>query len=156
VALASFIGDAKAATFAGTGKRTKRRDFRFYDFRRGEWDYHDGYTGNLLDTGMEVVRFHRRPVWAMVYRGGVLPDHTGDSAAIFEFLKEALRQATPDMPVRGPARYERGVLEYVSKTDGDLYEFAGREVITANGVAVYWHSYQGGLVGDKRYRAIVS
>jgi hypothetical protein len=47
-------------------------------------------------------------------------------------------------------------LEYVSKTDGDLYEFAGREVITANGVAVYWHSYQGGLVGDKRYRAIVS
>ena len=147
----SFMRDAKGATFAGSGRRTKTNMFRFYRFARNEWAYEDRYTGNLFDTGMEVIRYRKYPIWAMVYRGGVIEEHQTLSGILFSFLKEALKRAPMEMPVRGPAEYRAGDFIYKNVVRGSLLDFEGCEEICLNDIRLYYHRYQGGVVRDRRY-----
>lgn len=149
--LCAFLRRAKLATFAGEGPRSKRRFIRMYRYEEDDWTYEDRYTGNLLDTGMEIVRLSGYPIWAMVYRGGMLAEKRDTSQEGFGFLKEALRLAPIEMPVRGPDLYSRDEWQYINSVQGEVVEFTGLERILLSKQEVYRRLYQGGLVYDKKY-----
>lgn len=91
-----------------------------------------------------------------------------------KFLKRALMNLPPEFPVRGPREFRTTELEvegtrvcgewsYANEwkasslfdTDDAFASYVGRERILLNGVEVYWHAYQGGLVRDKFFPIIV-
>ena len=66
--------------------------------------------------------------YAMNYFGRALGQQfSGD------FLKEALRHASPDMPYRGPEYYQSGEYTYKGSVAGDISWFQGYEEI-------YWNT----------------
>jgi hypothetical protein len=115
-----FLQEAKRATFTGNGPRSEIEGIRLYQFSRGAWDYEDRYVGNLLDTGLEVVRFDKFPIWAMSYRGGMLPEAHQRASETFFFLKEALNLVPLETPIRGPKTYSRGDWLYENFLMGEL------------------------------------
>jgi len=149
--LCRFLVDAKFATFAGNGPRVKSGYIRIYRYSEDDWDYEDRYTGNLLDTGMEIVRLRSYPIWTMCYRGGMLIGARHLSRQTFDFLKEALRRPPLETPIRGPPRYSRNKWVYENSIDGGLTEFTGFERILLGSEAVYQRRYLGGLVHDRGY-----
>lgn len=146
-----FLQEAKRATFTGNGPRSEIEGIRLYQFSRGAWDYEDRYVGNLLDTGLEVVRFDKFPIWAMTYRGGMLPEAHQRASETFSFLKEALNLVPLEIPIRGPKTYSRGDWRYENFLMGELIDFHGQEHILMKGTKIYTRVYQGGCIYDKRY-----
>lgn len=64
----------------------------------------------------------------MNYTGRVLKDVFNGN-----FLKEALRAATIDMPFRGPEYYESGEYLYKCRVSGNIAWFQGYEEIYCSG-----------------------
>ncbi|MEX2007430.1 MAG: DUF5680 domain-containing protein [Candidatus Levyibacteriota bacterium] len=116
-------------------------------FGRGEYKFHDNWVGGEPFSGIEKVNFQGKPYWAMVYFGA---DQTRDEGIIdaktIETLRLALRAIAPEMPVRGPKRFENGEYIYENNWEGDIDSFSGREEIYFEGKRVYNCSYVGGLV----------
>ena len=78
----------------------------------------------------------------MNYMGRVLGDtFSGD------FLKDALRAASLDMPYRGPEYHQAGEYIYRCKVSGDFGWFEGEEEICCSGRKVYECRFHGGLLG---------
>ena len=79
--------------------------------------------------------------YAMNYFGRVLAQQfSGD------FLKEALRHASPDMPYRGPEYYQSGEYTYKCSVAGEISWFQGYEEIYRNTEKVYECYFHGGLL----------
>ena len=96
--LMDFRLEASRQTYAGCGETvaSTRYDSHDYRYERGEYAYHDTYVGGERFAGEETVWRNGRAVYAMNYAGRVLDERfSGD------FLKEALREASGDMPYRG-------------------------------------------------------
>ena len=77
----------------------------------------------------------------MNYSGRVLRQQfSGD------FLKEALRHASPGMPYRGPEYYQSREYTYKRSVVGDFSWFQGYEKIFHNTEKVYECYFHGGLL----------
>jgi hypothetical protein len=158
-ALARFLVDAKKHTWAA-GAQTitpERADFKEIPFTDGHWHYLDSYTRSyarsVLAHGDEVVRYKRRPVWLMSYRGGMLPEFQKDrklTKETFEFLRKVLLNVDTDFPFRGPAIYiDTGRFEYHNSISGTIADFTGTEVICdrhGDKTKLYQAYYLGGLI----------
>ena len=139
----SFLIRAKKATYAGKGpeaasSRPHSHDLRY---REGQLLYIDSYLGGGRFAGEEALWAEDAPVWSMNYAGRV----TGQPFS-GDFLKEALRHVTPDMPYRGPSRYVSGGYAYECEADGDFAWFQGRERILWQGQEIYECFFHGGLI----------
>lgn len=128
---AAFMNEVDATRFDS-------HDFRFQE---GPYAYHDTYVGGEQFAGEEAVWKNGRAVYAMNYIGRVLSDTFSGN-----FLKEALRNANPDMPYRGPEYYQSGEYLYKCKVSGDFTWYQGYEEIYCNNEKVYECYFHGGMV----------
>lgn len=121
--------------------------FAGYVFSDGEWKYHDSYSGRRWPPGREVVFFKDKPIWTMSYQGKV-SDGLDDQEVnlVYSFLKTALRKADPLTPLRGPLQFSDGDLEYVFKFRGDYSYFVGKEIVTKDGVELFFQDVMGSII----------
>lgn len=152
--LISFLIRAKSQTYAGGGKEIapQRPDFKELEYKEGNWEYRDSYTGFYFAPGQEVVRFKGQPIWIMAYSGGMNPEYHGNmifAKQTFIFLKKALLRAGKSKPFRGPENFREGDYEYRNSTEGDVKDFKGTERIFYKGKEVFRQHYMGGLILPK-------
>ena len=152
--LAKFLVRAKIQTYAGDGKEitAQRPEFKELEFKEGDWEYRDSYSGFYFAPGQEIVRFKGKPVWNMSYNGGMLIKYHGDfvfAKKVYAVLKEALKLVKELRPFRGPNKLIKGDFEYVDNSEGDVTSFKGTEKIFYKGEEVYKQDYIGGLIIQK-------
>ena len=134
---------ANVNTYAGfmnevDSTRLDSHDFRFEE---GNFVYHDTYVGGEQFAGEEAVWKNGTAVYAMNYMGRVLDERFSGN-----FLKEALRAATAEMPYRGPELYQSGEYSYRCRVTGNFAWFQGFEEIHCKEIKVYECCFHGGLL----------
>lgn len=134
---------ANVNTYAGFAEEAlpSRPDSHDFRYEEGPFVYHDTYVGGERFAGEEAVWKDGRAVYAMNYMGRVLGESFSGN-----FLKEALRAASPEMPFRGPEYYRAGEYIYRCKVTGDIAWFQGCEEIFCHGEKVYECCFHGGLL----------
>ncbi|MDI6870176.1 MAG: DUF5680 domain-containing protein [Bacillota bacterium] len=92
--LAEFIVEANRATYAGDGPRSKPLlpGSRQLEFGRGGYLYRDVYFGSGRFQGQSVVHFEGRPVWGMVYSGGVTNGRLSTEMDLYTTVFSACRE----------------------------------------------------------------
>lgn len=102
--IVAFRLKASRNTYAASRNATASTRFDSHDFHyeEGPYTYHDAYLGGEQFAGEEAIWKNGRAVYAMNYTGRVLKDVFNGN-----FLKEALRAATIDMPFRDPNTMSR-------------------------------------------------
>lgn len=152
--LIRFLAEAKRNTYAAQGDEASVPPLlagsKQLEYAEGDYRYRDIYFGMDFFAGQEVVELEGRPVWTMVYSGGVTmsPASRARTAAVYQFLRSALRQADAHQPYRGPKRWLEGDWEYRNAFEGGLESFHGVESILLDGESVYELHYSGGLLLD--------
>lgn len=138
-----FLIKAKKSAYAGNGAENapSRPDSHDFEISCGDFKYTDSYFGSKKFVGEEVLFENGSAVWSMNYVGRKL-----DDSFDFEFLKEALLQATPDMPYRGPREFRKGNFTYICSVNGGFDFFSGYEEILNYGVRVYECVFNGGII----------
>lgn len=140
--LIAFRLEANVNTYAAYMNETEstRLDSHDFTYRRGAYTYHDTYVGGEQFAGEEAIWYDGKAQYAMNYAGRVLGQQfSGD------FLKEALRNANPAMPYRGPEYYQSGEYLYKCNVVGDFTWFQGYEEIIWNSEKLYECYFHGGL-----------
>lgn len=134
---------ANQNTYAAFMNEVDSTRFDSHDFRyeQGQYSYHDTYIGGEQFAGEEAVWKNGHAIYAMNYIGRVLKDTFSGN-----FLKEALRAATADMPYRGPEYYQSGEYIYKCKVSGDFTWYQGYEEIYCNHDKVYECYFHGGIM----------
>jgi hypothetical protein len=144
--LSRFLNQARLHTYAGGGENGAilwvdgSRELRFALDR---FLYRDVYIGYNPFMGEELVWEAGFLRWGMNYFGKVL-EETVPASQVYNFLQQALRQAPPDGPCRGPEFFRAGSFTYVDKCHGELDDFTGEEVIYFREQQVYSLIYHGG------------
>lgn len=141
--LSSFLLRAKRATYAGHADESPAQRPGAHEFFYTEEPlaYRDSYYGGRTFHGEEVVYRDGTAVWCMNYSGRTLSDtFSGD------FLKQALRHCTPEMPYRGPRLYQSSEYTYVCDVNGCLDWFIGTEIIYDKEQLIYECRFHGGSV----------
>ena len=158
--LASFLVKAKIQTYAADEaevpkEKAERPGFKELVHKEGDFEYRDSYAGFYFAPGQEIVKYKGKPVWSMVYSGGMLPKYQSLELAkkTYSFLKLALQKVEESRPFRGPSYLKQktadGAFEYVDKSSGSIGWFKGTEKILLDGKEVYRQDYIGGLILSK-------
>lgn len=141
--MVEFLLNAKRFTYAGKGPLSKSSRPSSYDltYEEGEFLYIDTYLGNYQFSGQEAVWHKGKALWALNYTGRVLDkEFSGD------FLKEALKNNSQNLPYRGPSVLQKGDYTYHFIINGDLDWFDGYEEILYAGKRVYECRIHGGSI----------
>ncbi|WP_127531157.1 DUF5680 domain-containing protein [Paenibacillus kobensis] len=150
--LREFLVESKQHTYAAQGDEAsvlpQLVGSKQLEYRRGEFFYRDIYFGMSFFAGQETVQQHDRPVWSMVYSGGITqPERSWeDTAAIYAFLRQALMQVDTVTVYRGPISYEQDRYLYRNEYEGSIDSFRGQEQIWLGGELVYELVYNGGTL----------
>lgn len=161
--LTNFLIEAKLHTYAAQDNRASTPPLlpgaHQMEYRQAmsniEMLYRDIYFGGDFFIGQETVYQVEptgdRPVWSMVYAGGVLPALAGFGEAanaqkIYTFLGAAMRRITHERPFRGPSHWQESDWLYQDESLGNLERFQGSEWICFQGKRVYELQYSGGLI----------
>lgn len=144
--LINFLIAAKRVTYAGDGGGTDAvlPGSRQLEYRQGPYVYRDIYFGSDFFAGQEVVSYEERPVWTMIYAGGMIA--TADTVAVYTILKTALLRVKPERPYRGPAEYRQADWLYRDRSGGTPERFDGEEEIWQDQMCVYRLKYAGGAL----------
>lgn len=143
--LAKFVAEAHRRGYATAQPEVGDDGRKVLTYERGDWRYRDVYHGSESFVGHEIVRVADDPVRGMNYYGD-LTTPAGDRDELYSFLRDALEHATTDRPYRGPERFDRDGLTYLSSIEGDLSRFEGEERITRGESTVYRGTFAGGRV----------
>jgi len=148
-----FLGKASLATYAGGGPEAKsqRVGFRELEFKDGDWEYRDSYTGFFRSWGQEVVWRKGKPFWTQLYGGGMIEELRNDEAfahKTFDFLKKTMSagEKQEEFQPRGPNNFTDEDWEYICEWEGDITDFKGHEKILLEGKVVFTHDFMGGLI----------
>ncbi|WP_027410601.1 DUF5680 domain-containing protein [Anoxybacteroides tepidamans] len=147
-----FLVEAKKRTYASQGDDASVQPLlsgsKQLEYRSGNYFYRDIYFGSSFFIGQETVEYENRPIWSMVYSGGVLVPNASweQMAPIYEFLRQALRLVDHKSLYRGPNRYEQNNCIYENEYYGTLDDFYGNETILVDGQKVYELRYNGGFI----------
>ena len=150
--LKKFLVLAKRNTYAGlddeaTIQSTLLPQSMQLEFQKGKWMYRDIYQGMSFFTGMETVYYEDKPVWAMSYSGGILPEvDTIKTTKAYEFLRSALMLVPEQLPIRGPLEYSLDEFVYGMKLEGSLDRFFGGEEIHFMDDCIFKLSFAGGNI----------
>ena len=145
--LREFLLLASKSTYASEDSsiRTKQKDnSTTITFKSGDYSYHDNYFGGEPYGGREVIFYKNKPIWMMVYYGWVLQGNNTDN--IYKILTKALREATLQMPYRGPKKLIDSNMTYLNNVNGDLVNFNGEEKIFDDKIIIYTARYMGGMI----------
>jgi hypothetical protein len=150
--LTNFLVEAKKSTYASQGDDASVEPLlngsKQLEYRSGNYFYRDIYFGSAFFIGQEIVEFESRPMWSMVYSGGVIiPNASGDIIApIYRFLRQALKLVDTNSIYRGPFHYQDNNYIFKNESEGTLDCFHGKEIIILDGQKVYELRYNGGAV----------
>lgn len=157
--LANFIVEANTHTWAAEGAEVKVPQRPGYKELRwpipnsetgrteGDWELRDSYTGYFRAPGMTTVYYKGEPAWTMAYSGrGMVTGKYSETKQTFTFLKEALMKVTPDLPYRGPRRFENGGWVYEMEIHGNIEDFSGDEDIQKDYELMFSQVFSGGIV----------
>ncbi len=156
--LAGFIVKANLATWAGEGKEVpaqrpgyKELQYPTPEEPQGDWMLRDSYTGYFRAPGMTTVYYKGVPAWTMSYGGhGQTEGYEDRAKQTFEFLKEALRGVTPELPFRGAREYTNGNKRYEFELlEGNIEDCVWKERITEDGALTFTQTGIAGLVISK-------
>jgi len=147
-----FLVNAKIKTYASEregGEKVNPDGGKELNFSKGDFKYIDRYYGFNPFIGEEIVWFNDKFIWGMNYYGTVY-NHVVSADIIsvkqvYTFLQEAMRQVKKERPFRGPDNFKKGDFEYIDKSEGDVDNFKGSEIIFYKGQEVYRLDYHGGF-----------
>ena len=146
--LSHFIVEANLNTWATDGAEVEpqRPGYKELEYQNGLWLLRDSYTGYFRAPGMTTVYYKGTPAWTMQYGGhGQTEGHEDHAKQTFNFLREALKRVTPELPFRGPEEYVDGENVYhFTMLNGDITDGLWREEIIERGELTFT---QTGLVG---------
>lgn len=141
--LIEFIIEAKRNTYAVKNNQVESSRTASIDFEyaKNDYKYRDSYVGSSYFSGQEIVWHKDIPVWSMNYVGKVKGEpFSGD------FLKEALKRCTFDMPYRGPVLYKDSDYTYTCNVVGNFNWFTGNESIYYKNNEIYQLRFHGGII----------
>ncbi len=146
--LPEFLVKAKLSGYAtgGEGKELKLEDggLKFY-YKESDLEYSDVYYGFDPFVGQEIVRQKNRAIWVMNYSGKTnLPGK--EAFSVYKFLKLALQDPDPELPLRGPTTFEKDKFIYRNSANGRIDSFFGEEIIELGNKQVYELRYHGGTI----------
>ncbi|MEC0229290.1 DUF5680 domain-containing protein [Paenibacillus alba] len=150
--LTHFLVKAKKQAYASQGDEATVRSFlngsKQLEIRSGDYFYRDIYFGFSFFTGIETVEYRDRPIWSMVYSGGItMPDASRETTVrLFSFLRNALRMVDSEHPYRGPQAHEEHSYLYHNEVSGTFESFSGHETIHTQNTKVYELRYSGGII----------
>jgi len=146
--LKDFLINAKITGYAtgGEGNEIKLPDGgKKFQYQEQEFEYGDIYYGFNPFSGQEVVRKNNEVFWIMNYYGFV-NNNFEDVSSIYQFLKLALQRPDPNLPLRGPNKFEIDDLIYLNTPTGNISFFTGQERIQFHDESIYKLYYHGGLI----------
>lgn len=148
--LKKFLIEAKKQTYAnGNIEETSssRASSRDYEYKSGNYIYHDTFFGSTRFIGEEVVYFDNKPYWGMNYYGVTL-DETLSEETMDNALRPALMMVGEDdiIPVRGPKEFINREYKYTFEIAGELDCFNGIETIYKDDKKIYELHCSGGLI----------
>ena len=149
IEIKEFIARARINTWAGgLGKQGAKRTGSegVFVFEEGELKYEDEYFGGPRFQGEEIVYENGKPVWGMVYFGGVPESVDVNSEEEFDFLKKALLSQNKLARFPRVAEYEEGEREYSCLVDGEMNNFTGHETVTHKGTVTHEVFFAGGII----------
>lgn len=149
--LNKFLVKAKRSTYANGGESEKKilKDkSRELFFEEDDFRYRDRYFGHDPFMGEEIVWEKNKIVWGMNYYGKIILNNIS-SKKIYEFLKDALKRVTTNMPFRGPKKFQKEEFTYINEVIGDFSNFSGEEIIYYKKKKIYFLQYHGGLITSK-------
>jgi hypothetical protein len=153
--LNNFLQKAKKKTFASRISIPKiQGEKKVYVYKEKDFKYQDKYFGSIVDTGQELVFHKGKLLWSMSYRGGMIEGYENLSKKCFSFLKECLRNAPKNFPVRGQKIYKKGFFKYENHWKGDIEDFVGEEKIFWKNNQIYFRNYLGGMGKSKKLEGI--
>ncbi|MGE5673828.1 MAG: DUF5680 domain-containing protein [Mycobacterium leprae] len=142
-----FIIKAKAATYAGNGRKLLpyRLCSKDLQYAEEEFVYHDSYFGESDFFGQEVVYHAGQAVWGMNYFGRLLRPDLLTAAEAGRMIKESLSHLYREGRFLGSFEYIADDLRYTDTNEGTLDWFTGREQIDRRGLLAYELHYHGGF-----------
>nr|WP_283163371.1 DUF5680 domain-containing protein [Sporolactobacillus mangiferae] len=150
-AFLDFLVEAKKKSYASQGDdasvEPKLEGSQQLEFQNGDFFYRDIYFGMSYFIGQETVYYQEKPIWSMVYSGGVnSKQDIKDARTIYSFLRKAMREVNLDTPFRGPKQFTEGNFIYSDSHEGSIELFKGIENISFRDEKVYRLSYSGGSI----------
>ena len=148
--LSEFVVEANLNTWAADGAEVspERPGYKELEYKKGLWRLRDSYTGYFRAPGMTTVYYKGTPAWNMQYGGhGMTEGYEDRAKATFQFLREALKRVTPDLPLRGAPEYEEGDYRYTFQLlNGDITDCLWREEITEGGILTFTQTGLAGVI----------
>jgi hypothetical protein len=146
--LESFIIKAKAATYAGNGKRVQptRPGSIDLSYEEGDLAYRDSYFGTGDFIGEEVVWYKGEPVWAMNYYGYILVPEELSAEESGKVIKESLTALYSEGRFLSGFKHQTTLGLYIDTNEGDVSNFHGMEWTERGGRSLYELRYHGGLI----------
>lgn len=147
--LVSFITRARTKTWAGgmdKGKPSRKKSRGSLVYKQGNLRYEDEYFGEDRFQGQEIVYQDNKPVWGMVYYGGIVSQAEANSLEEFKFLKRALVTKAHKARLSGKIVYSEKHRTYQCQVKGNWNNFRGKEKISTNGKIVHEVFFAGGII----------
>lgn len=121
--LADFIVEANRKTWAADKGEVEPflPGHKSHEYQKGDWRLVDDYSGYFQAPGMTIVSYKDLPAWHMYYGGeGMSLSHYDKVQEAFSFLRKALMQVTPQLPLRGPESFDEDNWHYAFKINGTI------------------------------------
>lgn len=151
--LAEFIVEANQNTWAAEGAEVEPdiKGFKTLEYKKGDWELRDSYTGYFKAPGLTTVFYKDFPVWGMAYAGAGMTEGLEHLAKkTFQTLRHALMEVDVNLPYRGPEIFDEGTRRYTFELiDGDITDFLWVEHIYDVGVLTFTQTGAGGIVIHK-------
>jgi len=121
-----------------------------FEYQMEDFNYRDIYYGTSFFIGQEVVEYKEKPIWSMIYSGGIIITDLSREQIfeIYRFLREAMKLVDLESLYRGPKFFEEQEYVYKNEFKGKLDNFWGDETIEKNGFLIYELRYSGGIIKD--------
>ncbi|MGZ3237922.1 MAG: DUF5680 domain-containing protein [Burkholderiaceae bacterium] len=147
--LRHFLLAAKQSTYAAQGDDASviplLSDSKQLEYHNGELFYRDIYVGMWRFTGQEIVYSGEYAIWSMSYAGGICTNvETSTASQVYTFLRQALNNAPPELPLRGPHLLTNDAMRYTCECTGSIEQFYGVETITSSTQCLYQLHFSGG------------
>jgi hypothetical protein len=156
IKLIKFIAKAHKNTYAAPPEIRKKhkckipilKNHKDYEFKEGDFSYHDSYAGSTFAPGREVVFFKDNPIWAMAYQGQTILKYKEDffEKKVFPFLKLALTNFDEKIPFRGPTKFTKGDFTYTFELIGDYTYFTAKEKVFYKKKLVFFQDVMGSII----------
>lgn len=131
------------------GKPSRKGSRGTLVYQEGNLRYEDEYFGEDRFQGQEVIYRDNKPVWGMVYYGGIVKQAKVDSQNEFGFLKRALMTKAQKARLNGKAVYSERNRVYRCQVQGGWINFRGNEKIITNGKIVCEIFFAGGMITEE-------